>query len=69
MKPEDILTWLKGKKTYIIALVIMVIASLQAFDIFMVPEWAWAVLAALGLSSIRAGVTKVEDAIKPEVPE
>jgi len=61
---EDLIKWLKGKKSYIIAIAIMVLGFLQGFGIFIVPEWTWAVLAALGLAFIRAGVNKVADTIR-----
>jgi len=61
---ENLLNWLKGKKSYIIALAMVVLGFLQGTDILIVPEWVWGILAALGLATLRAGVTKIGDAIK-----
>lgn len=56
---EKIGKWLQGKKTYIIALVIGVLAALQYLGI-VVPEWIYAILAALGLGAIRSAITKTD---------
>ena len=54
-----VLKWLEGKKTYIVALGIGVVAVLGALN-YQAPEWVWPILAALGLGAIRAGVKKSE---------
>jgi len=46
------MTWLKGKKTYIIAGLIGIAAAAQFLG-FNIPEWAWLLLNALGLGAIR----------------
>ena len=61
---NELIEFLKGKKTYIIAIAIVVLGFLQGMEVFIVPEWAWGILGALGLASLRAGVNKVADTIK-----
>jgi len=56
---------IKGKKTYIVAIVTVTLGLLQGLDIFVMPEWAWPVIAAAGLATLRSGVNKVSDAVKP----
>ena len=56
---EKIGKWLQGKKTYLLALVIGVIAALNALG-YVVPEWVYAILAALGLGAVRSAITKSE---------
>lgn len=50
-----ILTFLEGKKTYIIAFVTFALAGVQALG-YVVPDYVYGVLGALGLGSLRAGV-------------
>lgn len=47
-----------GKKTYITAALIAAGAIAQALG-YVVPEYVWALLGALGLGSVRAAVGKV----------
>lgn len=47
--------WLIGKKTYLTAIAIGVLAAAQALG-YPVPEWVYAILGALGLGTLRAGV-------------
>ena len=54
-----ILDWLDGKKTYIIAVAIGVVAALQYLGVE-IPEVVYAILAALGLGFLRKGVKKAE---------
>lgn len=61
---NDLKEFLKGKKTYIVAIAIVVLGALQGLDVFVLPEWAWPIVAALGLTTLRAGVNKVSDTIK-----
>lgn len=51
------LDWLKGKKTYIVAAGIFAAYGLSGLG-FIVPEWVYGMLGALGLGAIRAGVAK-----------
>jgi hypothetical protein len=55
----DLLEKLKGKKTYIIAIATIVLGALQGLGIFTLPEFAWPIIAAAGLTALRAGVDKV----------
>lgn len=52
---DNIWTWLIGKKTYIIAIIGAVLGLLQVFGIF-VPDWVYAILAAIGLGTLRAAI-------------
>lgn len=51
--------WLEGKKTYAVALSILLCGVLNWQGI-QVPEFVWAALAALGLGFLRVGVKKGE---------
>ena len=61
---NDLNKWLRGKKTYLVAAAIVVLGFLQGMDVFVVPGWAWPIIGAIGLGTLRAGVNKVSDAIK-----
>ena len=52
-----LIEWLKGKKTYIVAIVAGVLATLQSLGI-VVPEYVYVLLAAFGIAAVRAAVTK-----------
>jgi hypothetical protein len=52
---DKLLTWLAGKKTYLVALVAAGLAFCASMGI-VVPEWVMQLLAALGLASLRAGI-------------
>lgn len=54
---SKILDWLKGKKTYITALLAGVCAVLVELGID-IPPIVWEILAILGITFLRAGVTK-----------
>ena len=49
--------WLKGKKTYIVALVTGLLAAAESLG-YPIPPAVYAVLAALGFTALRAGVSK-----------
>jgi len=51
--------FLKGKKTYVIAglFVLMIIIPLVAG--FVIPEWVYGILASFGLAAVRAGMQEV----------
>lgn len=53
----NIISWLEGKKTYIVALVGAVLAFAEAMG-YSVPGWVPALLSALGLGTLRAAVAK-----------
>jgi hypothetical protein len=50
------LDFLNGKKTYIVALLTALVGLLEASGVI-IPGWAWPILAALGIGTIRHGVT------------
>ena len=60
-----IIEFLKGKKTYLIAATVVVLGFLQGMDIFVVPDGVWAIVGGLGLTTLRSGVNKVADTVKP----
>lgn len=51
--------WLEGKKTYLVAFVVALVGLLQAFGVAM-PEWLMYVLAALGITTARQAIAKIE---------
>ena len=58
------LEWLKGKKTYILAIVTVALGVLQGLQIFTIPEWCWPVIVAAGLATLRDGVNSVASTVK-----
>lgn len=54
---NKVLDWLKGKRTYITAIVYAVAAVLSETGVYVVPELVFQVLAAIGLITLRAGVS------------
>ena len=54
----------QGKKSYLLATAMIVLATLQAYNIFTIPAWAWLALGGLGLGFMRAAITKVVEALK-----
>lgn len=62
---NEIIEFLKGKKTYIFAAVTVILGVLQGLGFFVLPEYAWPILIVLLGASLRAGVNKVADAVKP----
>ena len=48
--------WLKGKKTYITAIVYAIAVALNETGVYVVPEYVFQILAAIGLITLRAGV-------------
>jgi len=56
---KNLIGWLKGKKTYIIAVIVGVVGALNYLGII-IPEWIYALLAAIGLGTIRAAISKTE---------
>ena len=49
--------WLRGKKTYIIALVAALTAAAQALG-YIVPDWIYALEGALGIGALRVAISK-----------
>lgn len=54
---QKVMSAIEGKKTYIIAGVTFILGGLQAIG-YPVPEYVYAILGALGLGALRAGVSK-----------
>ena len=52
---DKLLTWLAGKKTYLVALAAAGLAFCSSLGI-VVPEWVIQLLAALGLATLRSAV-------------
>lgn len=63
---NELIEWLKGKKSYIVAGIMIVLGVLQGFGFFILPEWAWVILTGLLGASLRASVNKIADTIKPQ---
>lgn len=55
---QKAMEFLAGKKTYIVALVAAGMAFAQAMG-YPIPEWVYAMLGAVGISTLRAAVPKV----------
>lgn len=55
-----VVTWLKGRKTYAVALTILVCGVLEWQGVA-VPGFVWASLGAFGLGFLRAGVEKAKE--------
>jgi hypothetical protein len=52
---NNVITFLEGKKTYIVAFVSAAIAFSQALGV-VIPEWVFPLLGAAGLSAVRASI-------------
>lgn len=48
---------LQGKKTYLTAIIVGVVAALN-FAGIVIPEWVYIILSALGLGAVRSAITK-----------
>ena len=59
-----IVKFISSHKTYITAGAIGILGVLQGLDVLVLPESAWLVMGALGLSFLRAGVNKVAQSVK-----
>ena len=53
---NNAIEWLKGKKTYITAIVYAIATVLNETGVYVVPEYAFQMLAAIGLITLRAAV-------------
>ncbi len=51
------MSWLKGKKTIITAVVYAIAAVLNETGIYIVPEFIFQILASIGLITLRLGVS------------
>lgn len=54
---QKIIAILDGKKTYLIAAAVGLVAAAQALG-YTVPEWVWTLLTAAGLGSVRSAIDK-----------
>jgi hypothetical protein len=54
---DKLLAFINGKKTYITAVLIGLGACATALG-YVIPEWVWALLGAIGLGSVRAAIKK-----------
>jgi len=54
---KKLVDFLKGKKTYIIAILAGILAGFTAYGI-VIPEYVWILLGAFGLGSVRAAINK-----------
>jgi len=55
---------LKGKKTFIIIGIMVVLGSLQGLDIVTVPDQVYELLGLIGLGFFKAGVNRVSQEVK-----
>ena len=63
---DEKLQFLKGRKSYIIAGIMVILGCLEGLKPdFITPEWVYGILAGLFGISLRAGVTKIKDVVKP----
>jgi hypothetical protein len=53
---NSLLTFLNGKKTYIVVALAVVTAGLQAYGIT-IPEWVYALEGAAGLGAVRVAIS------------
>ncbi len=63
---NDIIEALKGKKTYIIVIAVIVLGVLQGLGIFTAPEAIWPILVAIGGGTMAAKVNRIAEAFKKE---
>ena len=54
---SSIVTFLSGKKTYIVAIVAGALTVAQALG-YPIPDWVWGILGAAGLGSLRSSIGK-----------
>lgn len=60
---------LQGRKTQITVAVAMVVALLEAFGIWVPPEWIWVILGFTGMGFMRAGIKNTKTTITQMVGE
>jgi len=61
---EKIGAYLQGKKAYIVAIIVGILATIEAWPGVAIPEFVWGVLAACGLAAVRSAIEK----LKPPTP-
>jgi hypothetical protein len=52
---NKLIEWLKGKKTYITAIIIGILAALNSLGV-VVPEWVYLLISAAGLGAVRSAI-------------
>lgn len=60
---KAVMEFMKGKRTYIVAIAMLILGALQGLDIFIMPEWGCGILGAVGLGALRAGVNTVAEKV------
>jgi hypothetical protein len=63
---QAVMEFIKGKRTYIVAIAMLILGALQGLDIFIMPEWGWGILGAVGLGALRAGVDTVAKKVEEQ---
>ena len=59
-----VLSFLSGKKTYLIAIVAAATAAAEAMG-FTIPDWIYPMEAALGIGALRVAITKAAPSARP----
>jgi hypothetical protein len=54
---NKLIEWLKGKKTYITAIIIGILAALNSLGV-VVPEWVYLLISAAGLGAVRSAIKR-----------
>ena len=55
---------LKGKKTYIIIGISIILGIIEGFDIYEIPATGWIVLTAMGFGFMRSAVNTIEKLVE-----
>jgi len=66
---KTIVKKVQGKKTQITVVIAMVIAFLEAFQIWSPPEWVWVMLGFAGVGFLRAGVKNTSQTMETLIKE
>ena len=67
---DKIISFLSGRKSYIVAALAIVGAILLKYGIVAeIPAWIWPLLAGLGLGTVRMAISKIQSALDPEDDE
>lgn len=63
-----IVEFFKGKKTYLVALLMVALGVAEGFGWISIPEWVWGALAGAGLGFLRLGVNAIKQSIQQASP-